>query len=53
MGWVGGWHFSVCPRPLGFGLELKGFWDKGLGSGLDNSVSSSKELHLTEVDFVL
>ena len=24
-------HFSVSPRPLGFG-----FWAKGLGPGLDN-----------------
>ena len=37
-GWVGGGlqHFSVCPRPLGFGFGTKGFWAKGLGPGLDN-----------------
>ena len=27
-------HFSVSPRPLGFGT--KGFGAKGLGPGLDN-----------------
>ena len=29
-------HFSVSPRPLGFGFGTKGFGDKGLGPGLDN-----------------
>ena len=29
-------HFSVSPRPLGFGFGTKGFWVKGLGPGLDN-----------------
>ena len=39
-GWVGGGgglqHFSVSPRPLGFGFGTKGFGAKGLGTGLDN-----------------
>ena len=36
-GVVGGLqHFSVSPRPLGFGFGTKGFWVKGLGPGLDN-----------------
>ena len=36
--WVGGGleHFSVSPRPLGFGFWTKGFGAKGLGPGLDN-----------------
>ena len=37
MGWVGGGglqHFSVSPRPLGFGFLV--FGAKGLGPGLDN-----------------
>ena len=29
-------HFSVSPRPLGFGFGTKGFGAKGLGPGLDN-----------------
>ena len=29
-------HFSVNPRPLGFGFGTKGFEAKGLGPGLDN-----------------
>ena len=34
-------HFSVSPRPLGFGFGTKGFGAKGLGPGLDNmSVSA-------------
>ena len=37
-GWVVGGlqHFSVSPRPLGFGFGNKGFGAKGLGPGLDN-----------------
>ena len=30
-------HFSVSPRPLGFGFGTKGFGAKGLGPGLDNT----------------
>ena len=30
-------HFSVSPRPLGFGFGTKGFGAKGLGPGLDNN----------------
>ena len=29
-------HFSVSPRPLGFGFGTKGFGVKGFGPGLDN-----------------
>ena len=29
-------HFSVSPRPLGFGT--KGFGAKGFGPGLDNNI---------------
>ena len=29
-------HFSVSPRPLGFGFGTKGFGGKGLGPELDN-----------------
>ena len=29
-------HFSVSPRPLGFGFVTKGFGAKDLGPGLDN-----------------
>ena len=37
-GGVGGGlqHFSVSPRPLGFGFGTKGFGGKGLGPGLEN-----------------
>ena len=37
-GWVVGGlqHFSVSPRPLGFGFGTKGVGDKGVGPGLDN-----------------
>ena len=39
-GWVGGLqHFSVSPRPLGFGFGTKGFGAKGLGPGLDNIIN--------------
>ena len=43
-GWVvmvvgGLQHFSVIPRPLGFGFGTKGFRAKGLGPGLDNCLS--------------
>ena len=31
-------HFSVSPRPLGFGFGTKGFGGKGLGPGLDNII---------------
>ena len=37
-GWVGGGgggglkHFSVSPRPLGFGFRAKGFGAKGFGA---------------------
>ena len=36
--WGGGGlqHFSVSPRPLGFGFGTKGFGANGLGPGLDN-----------------
>ena len=30
-------HFSVSPRPRGFGFRAKGFGAKGLGPGLDKS----------------
>ena len=30
-------HFSVSPRPHGFGFGAKGFGAKGLGPGLDNN----------------
>ena len=30
-------HFSVSPRPLGFGFGTKRFGAKGLGPGLDNN----------------
>ena len=33
-------HFSVSPRPLGFGFGTKGFGAKGLGPGLDNLLYS-------------
>ena len=37
--WVGGLkHFSVSPRPLGFGFGTKRFGAKGLGPGLDNII---------------
>ena len=36
MGGGGLKHFSVSPRPLGFGFRAKGFGAKGLGPGLDN-----------------
>ena len=36
-------HFSVSPRPLGFGFGTKGFGGKGLGPGLDKKM----ELDLT------
>ena len=29
-------HFSVSPKPFGFGFGIKGFGAKGLGPGLDN-----------------
>ena len=31
-------HFSVSPRPLGFGFGTNGFGSKGLGPGLDNCI---------------
>ena len=34
-------HFSVSPRPLGFGFGTKGFGAKGFGPGLDNILLSS------------
>ena len=34
-------HFSVSPRPHGFGFGTKGFRGKGLGPGLDNIKISS------------
>ena len=42
--WVGGGlqHFSVSPRPLGFGFL--GLGAKGLGPGLDNNVPSEKTM---------
>ena len=44
-GWVvvgGLQHFSVSPRPLGFGFGTKGFGAKGLGQGLDNCWSHTE-----------
>ena len=35
-------HFSVSPRPLGFGFGTKGFGAKGLGQGLDNCWSHTE-----------
>ena len=32
-------HFSVSPRPLGFGFGTKSFGAKGLGPGLDNFIN--------------
>ena len=35
-------HFSVSPRPLGFGFGTKGFGAKVLGPGLDNYCTRNK-----------
>ena len=43
--WVGGLeHFSVSPRPLGFGFGTKGFGAEGLGPGLDNYKKITKKI---------
>ena len=45
-------HFSVSPRPLGFGVGTKGFGAKDLGPGLDNYITISfKSLRTMNVDY--
>ena len=44
-------HFSVSPRPLGFGFQIKGFETKGLGPMLDKIVYKMTRNGLKQILF--